>query len=486
MPWHSGCPGTCDDTCDCQPCPDCARGKNCDHCDGSHAGTGCTSCKLGRRAETAGERAAREARQEAALAAHRARHPLWPGPRRFRTDIPHGAALAAVSGGDEDGEGGGGFRFGRRPPPPIALGPGASAGNIWVTHCLSRRLGGAASHTREALQLLDAVALEAGIVSPRSASVLSSSQPAVAAVGERMYLVQAGAGGHTQAYRGSALCLPEEGDGEAALRAGPKDMLHTDFDVPLAQAARPSSGAWAFTSANKHVVFPYGPVTLAGSLAAPSPLSHAVTLTFQYAGGNHAWACGAFPASLAARPASAAAKCFLWDGEPSMVYPREGSMASALPSLSASDISACRAGFKHGGGSEHALPGFPTPITTASVISMTLCGRAHTLAITVNGVLQGEVFHLPPAAFPMRLGICGHSGSSFTLASPPPAAPVRVYAAGDRVRLWRPPTTPAAGWGGGGCWGMGSWGGRWWQRRARSSCWLLRHPTHWCAPWRRA
>ncbi len=35
LPSHEGCPSTCSDACDCVPCPECASGRPCDHCDGA-------------------------------------------------------------------------------------------------------------------------------------------------------------------------------------------------------------------------------------------------------------------------------------------------------------------------------------------------------------------------------------------------------------------------------------------------------------------
>ena len=83
------CPQYCEDTCECEPCGLCAssaasrgRCRQDGFCGGSDR---CTSCRLNRE-ETAAERAEREERQRRAIAARKAAHPAWPGPRQLRTD----------------------------------------------------------------------------------------------------------------------------------------------------------------------------------------------------------------------------------------------------------------------------------------------------------------------------------------------------------------------------------------------------------------
>jgi hypothetical protein len=160
--WHkAACPSVCSDLCSCQPCPDCARGKACDHCSGAHAGSGCVPCAQltpRHRSETPAEQAARLQRQAEAQAKHKLLHPRWPGPRRFRTDKP----VVAVGRGGGRG-GGGGAGSGSAAARQRLQNAGARK-NPWLAAALSPHLAGAAAQAREGLQLLDAVFCELGLL----------------------------------------------------------------------------------------------------------------------------------------------------------------------------------------------------------------------------------------------------------------------------------------------------------------------------------
>ena len=123
-----------------------ASGKPCDHCNGSYAGTGCTSCKL-HRAETPAETAVRLAVHKKAVAVVKEAHPSWSGPRRFRTDVPQG--LPAGAKGAANG---------------ARAGTAGARDNPWLSSCLSVELVGAAAQAREGLQLLDSCFNEMGML----------------------------------------------------------------------------------------------------------------------------------------------------------------------------------------------------------------------------------------------------------------------------------------------------------------------------------
>ncbi len=179
---HEGCPAFCSDACDCQPCPTCALGRPCDHCNGMHAGTGCPSCRL-RRVETPAEAGARVAAMDRAVAAIKARNSHWSGPRRFRTDVPAGlprGAAAVVGVGEATSA--------------TAARAGARR-NPWLTACLSTELVGPAAAAREGLQLIDMCFNEMGLLAAPPPPHL------------REYLVRNSASGAAGLFRGGALVL---------------------------------------------------------------------------------------------------------------------------------------------------------------------------------------------------------------------------------------------------------------------------------------
>ena len=154
----------------------------------------------------------------------------------------------------------------------------------------------------------------------------------------------------------------------------------TAFDVPKT-ISQPNGRGFRFSENDSQVSYPNGPISLfTQAVVGPhTPLKFA-HFSFKYLGGNDAWSVGVIPESQSENPE------VLWRSRDA-IGRVNGSHGSHLRS------------FQPNRGD-----------TLASCIDAV----QSVWFLSVNGAVVARE-HIPPSCFPVRLGFCGHNGSTFQL-----------------------------------------------------------------------